>query len=133
MLEDDADMHRLLTQSDNGTTAGPFGCGGDMLAILAQSDICPVRQSGPAARHHQQRAAGRSAPAAADQSVGGSGQTDRCESVCMDDEARLFDQRIVRAAMDKLGLDEEEVASDRNGNVAWLSSGKASYTSPATE
>jgi hypothetical protein len=40
VLEDDADMRRLLTQSDNGTAAGPSGWGGNMLAILAQSDIC---------------------------------------------------------------------------------------------
>ena len=40
VLEDDAGMRRLLTQSDNGTAAGPSGWGGNMLAILAQSDIC---------------------------------------------------------------------------------------------
>ena len=40
VLEDDADMRRLLTQSDNGTAAGPSGWCGNMLAILAQSDVC---------------------------------------------------------------------------------------------
>ncbi len=40
MLEDDADMRRLLDQSDNGTSAGPSGWGGNMLAVLVQSDIC---------------------------------------------------------------------------------------------
>ena len=40
MLQDDVDMRRLLTQSDNGTAAGPSGWRGNMLAILAQSDIC---------------------------------------------------------------------------------------------
>ena len=40
VLEDDAGMRRLLAQSDNGTSAGPSGWGGNMLAILVQSDIC---------------------------------------------------------------------------------------------
>ena len=40
VLEDDAGVRRLLTQSDNGTAAGPSGWGGNMLAILVQSDIC---------------------------------------------------------------------------------------------
>ena len=40
VLEDDAGLSKLLTQSDNGTSAGPSGWGGNMLAILAQSDIC---------------------------------------------------------------------------------------------
>ena len=30
----------MLTQSDNGTSAGPSGWGGNMLVILAPSDIC---------------------------------------------------------------------------------------------
>ena len=40
VLEDDVGMRRLLAQSDNGTSAGPSGWGGNMLAILVQSDIC---------------------------------------------------------------------------------------------
>ena len=40
MLEDDVGMRRLLAQSDNGTSAGPSGWGGNMLSILVQSDIC---------------------------------------------------------------------------------------------
>ena len=40
VLEDDTGLRRLLTQSDNGTSAGPSGWGGNMLAILVQSDIC---------------------------------------------------------------------------------------------
>ena len=40
VLEDNNDLRRLLTQSDNGTAAGPSGWGGNMLAILAQSDLC---------------------------------------------------------------------------------------------
>ena len=40
VLEDDAGMRRLLIQSDNGTSAGPSGWGGNMLALLVQSDIC---------------------------------------------------------------------------------------------
>ena len=40
VLEDDTDMRRLLTQSDNGTAAGPSGWGGNMLSILVQSEIC---------------------------------------------------------------------------------------------
>ena len=40
VLEDDADMQRLIVQSDNGTAAGPSGWGGNMLAVLVQSDIC---------------------------------------------------------------------------------------------
>jgi hypothetical protein len=40
ILEDDAGMRRLLVQSDNGTSAGPSGWGGNMLSILVQSDIC---------------------------------------------------------------------------------------------
>ena len=40
VLEDDAGMRRLLTQSDNGSSAGPSGWGGNMLSILVQSDIC---------------------------------------------------------------------------------------------
>lgn len=40
VLEDDAGMRTLLTQSDNGSSAGPSGWGGNMLSILAHSDIC---------------------------------------------------------------------------------------------
>ena len=40
VLEDDAGMRRLLTQSDNGASAGPSGWGGNMLPILVQSDMC---------------------------------------------------------------------------------------------
>ena len=40
VLEDDTSMRRLIVQSDNGTAAGPSGWGGNMLAILVQSDIC---------------------------------------------------------------------------------------------
>ena len=40
VLEDDAGLRKLLTQSDNGTSAGPSGRGGNMLSILVQSDIC---------------------------------------------------------------------------------------------
>ena len=40
VLEDDAGLRKLLTQSDNGSSAGPSGWGGNMLSILAQSDIC---------------------------------------------------------------------------------------------
>ena len=40
VLEDDAGLRKLLTQSDNGTAAGPSGWGGNMLSILGQSDIC---------------------------------------------------------------------------------------------
>ena len=39
-LEDDTGLRRLITQSDNGTAAGPSGWGGNMLAILERSDIC---------------------------------------------------------------------------------------------
>lgn len=34
VLEDDADMRQLITQSDNGTSAGPSGWGGNMLSLL---------------------------------------------------------------------------------------------------
>ena len=40
VLEDDAGIRRLLVQSDNGTSPGPSGWGGNMLSILVQSDIC---------------------------------------------------------------------------------------------
>ena len=40
VLEDDAGLRKLLTESDNGASAGPSGWGGNMLAVLARSDIC---------------------------------------------------------------------------------------------
>ena len=40
VLEDDAGLRGLITQSDNGTAAGPSGWGGNMLSILVRSDIC---------------------------------------------------------------------------------------------
>ena len=40
VIEDDAGIRRLLSQSDNGTAAGPSGWGGNMLAALARSDVC---------------------------------------------------------------------------------------------
>ena len=42
MLEDDTGLRRLLTQSDNGTSAGLSGWGGNMLSTLVQSDICQL-------------------------------------------------------------------------------------------
>ena len=40
VLEDDTDMRGMLKQSDEGSAAGPPGSGGNMLAIVVQSDIC---------------------------------------------------------------------------------------------
>ena len=40
ILEDDAVMHALLRRSNNGSASGPSGWGGNMLSMLAESDIC---------------------------------------------------------------------------------------------
>jgi len=40
ILQDDTELMRIIRSSDNGSASGPSGWGGNMLAVLAESDIC---------------------------------------------------------------------------------------------
>ena len=40
ILEDDEQMKRLIRSTNNGTSSGPSGWGGNLLSSLVESDIC---------------------------------------------------------------------------------------------